>query len=176
MLLPCVKRRALVWSGNRMWAGELGICHMPWSLYRVHLHRLCVCVCISVWFVATCPMKSLCACMSLHCHLHVCVCIYWFHLLFLVKYLYTTTVCVVKCVYVLVSYPLSCVGFFSRHSTMHGIPTGTVLGPPWKSRRQAARLSVSLSLSLSVISLSSRSFHCGSVVQYQNKTTVGTGV
>lgn len=32
--LPCVKRRALVRSGNRMWAGELGICHMPWSLWR----------------------------------------------------------------------------------------------------------------------------------------------
>lgn len=33
VLLPCVKRRALVWSGNRMWAGALVICHMPWNFW-----------------------------------------------------------------------------------------------------------------------------------------------
>lgn len=47
------RRQALVGSGNRMWAEALGMSHMPWSLCRAHLHRLCLCVCVCVcaWFV-----------------------------------------------------------------------------------------------------------------------------
>lgn len=128
--------------------------------------------------MAGCPWKSLCACacalLSICVHVSVyvqivgsCPC--------LVKCLYITSICCVcvcvfvhKCVSVIAPSPCSCVGFFSRHSTMHGIPAGTVFSPPWKSQRQAARLSDSFSLSSASPHDLSALAVCGSISKHED--------
>ena len=147
---------------------------------------VCVCVCACVWFVA---MKSLCA---------LCVCVVvdcQFVRAYTSKCWVLASLCLVKCmcVFVCVSLrvhqcvcasmcvcvcacslpPISCVGFFSRHSTMHGIPAGTVFSPPWKSKRQAARLSISLRLSsASPLDLSALTA-CGSISKHEDSQDRG---
>lgn len=164
-------------SSGSVWKQDVGrrTGHLPHAMEPLELiciGYVCVCLykCLVCSWVSNEILVCLCVCVVVYCQFvraYTCKC--WVHVPpCLVKRLYITSVHKCVSVYELVPSPISCVGFFSRHSTMHGIPAGTVFSPPWKSQRQAARLSVSFSLSsASPLDLSALAV-CGSISKHEN--------